>query len=541
MSLPEGNRAPRDNNRVPLLTATSYLSNSVSVPATADPATGALLVSVVGGGSSGTQYTQGGATVTNPTGNSLIYFNGSNQPIAVTSSNPLPITGTISVGSTADESAFTAGTSTTGPIAGVFNDGVTALTSGQQGTIRATTNRGLHANLRNSAGTEVGTSTTPLQVSLANTATNATAVKVDGSAVTQPVSGTFWQTTQPVSGTFFQTTQPVSLATNTPTLQSGSTTAVTQATASNLNATVVGVGTAGTPSGGILTVQGATSMTKLLVTPDSVALPSNQSVNVSQINAVTPLMGNGVTGTGSQRVTIASDNTAFSVNATLSAETTKVIGTVNQGTSPWVIGQSTAASLNATVVGTGTFAVQAAATLNAETTKVIGVVRTADGSGNLLTSTSNALDINIKSGSIANTSFAATQATGSNLHTVVDSGTITTVSTVTAVTAITNALPAGANALGTVGTTSAVINVGQKTVSTTAVQISASSTIPTNGIIIQALSTNAASIFVGGSGVLTSTGFELTAGQSMSFTANLNTLYIISVASTTDKICWNVE
>lgn len=51
-------------------------------------------------------------------------------------------------------------------------------------------------------------------------------------------------------------------------------------------------------------------------------------VNIKEINAVTPLMGNGTTGTGSLRVTIASDNTAFSVNATLSAETTKVIGTV---------------------------------------------------------------------------------------------------------------------------------------------------------------------------------------------------------------------
>ena len=38
------------------------------------------------------------------------------------------------------------------------------------------------------------------------------------------------------------------------------------------------------------------------------------SVNVAQINGVTTLMGNGVTGTGSQRVTIASDNTAFTVN-----------------------------------------------------------------------------------------------------------------------------------------------------------------------------------------------------------------------------------
>jgi hypothetical protein len=74
-------------------------------------------------------------------------------------------------------------------------------------------------------------------------------LRVDGSGVTQPVSGTFWQATQPVSGT----------VTTTP--------------------------------------------------------PSNASTNIAQINAVTPLMGNGVTGTGSQRVTIASDNTAFTVNA----------------------------------------------------------------------------------------------------------------------------------------------------------------------------------------------------------------------------------
>lgn len=90
----------------------------------------------------------------------------------------------------------------------------------------------------------------------------------------------------------------------------------------------------GAKSAGTLRVVLATDQpaltNKLLVTPDSVALPANQSVNVSQVNGVTTLMGNGVTGTGSQRVTIASDNTAFSVNAaaTLSAETTKVIGTV---------------------------------------------------------------------------------------------------------------------------------------------------------------------------------------------------------------------
>ncbi len=36
--------------------------------------------------------------------------------------------------------------------------------------------------------------------------------KVDGSGVTQPVSGTFWPATQPVSGTFWQATQPISAA-----------------------------------------------------------------------------------------------------------------------------------------------------------------------------------------------------------------------------------------------------------------------------------------------------------------------------------------
>jgi hypothetical protein len=40
----------------------------------------------------------------------------------------------------------------------------------------------------NSSGTELATSSNPLQVSLANTAANSTAVKVDNSAVTQPVS-----------------------------------------------------------------------------------------------------------------------------------------------------------------------------------------------------------------------------------------------------------------------------------------------------------------------------------------------------------------
>lgn len=94
--------------------------------------------------------------------------------------------------SAVDEAAFTAGSSVFAPAGGIYQTTPTAdpLVSGQQGLVQMTINRAFHTNLRNASGVEIGTSLTPLQVTLANTGANATAVKVDGSAVTQPVSGT---------------------------------------------------------------------------------------------------------------------------------------------------------------------------------------------------------------------------------------------------------------------------------------------------------------------------------------------------------------
>lgn len=46
----------------------------------------------------------------------------------------------------------------------------------------------------------------------------------------------------------------------------------------------------------------------------TVSITSNSAVNIAQMNGVTTTMGNGVAGTGVQRVAIASDNTAFTVN-----------------------------------------------------------------------------------------------------------------------------------------------------------------------------------------------------------------------------------
>jgi hypothetical protein len=96
---------------------------------------------------------------------------------------------------TADNSAFTFGTTSVSPIGAVVDDVATnAVTENSFGAPRMSTTRVLYVDLK-------------------QTQANATALKVDGSAVTQPVSGTFWQATQPVSGTFWQATQPVSIAT----------------------------------------------------------------------------------------------------------------------------------------------------------------------------------------------------------------------------------------------------------------------------------------------------------------------------------------
>ncbi len=94
------------------------------------------------------------------------------------------------------------------------------------------------------------------------------------------------------------------------------------------------LGTAGTASADVISVQGIASMTPLLATVTNAgtfavqvttlpalptganvigALSANQSVNVAQMNGVTPLMGAGNTGTGSPRVTIATDQVAIPI------------------------------------------------------------------------------------------------------------------------------------------------------------------------------------------------------------------------------------
>lgn len=114
-------------------------------------------------------------------------------------------------------------------------------------------------------------------------------------------------------------------------------------------------GTAGlrsaTTISGVATAANQTTMITSLQLIDNIV--SGAGANISQINGVAPLMGNGITGTGSPRVTIASDNTAFTVNAAQSGTWTvtgaggtfPVTGTVtaNAGTGTFVVGDGVGA------------------------------------------------------------------------------------------------------------------------------------------------------------------------------------------------------
>lgn len=93
-----------------------------------------------------------------------------------------------------DNSTFTVGSTLFTPMGGTFNDAATDPTAGQGAVARITSKRGVHVNLRTAAGTEIGTSGSPIRVDPTGT-------------TTQPVSGTVqaaqsgaWSVTN-VSGT----------------------------------------------------------------------------------------------------------------------------------------------------------------------------------------------------------------------------------------------------------------------------------------------------------------------------------------------------
>lgn len=79
-----------------------------------------------------------------------------------------------SSGQVADKTAFTYGTSLELTVGAVFQDTSPTVTAGSTNALRMNAQRGLHSNLRNASGVEIGIT--------------GSALIVDGSAVTQPIS-----------------------------------------------------------------------------------------------------------------------------------------------------------------------------------------------------------------------------------------------------------------------------------------------------------------------------------------------------------------
>jgi hypothetical protein len=107
------------------------------------------------------------------------------------------VTGCSATAGFTDNSAFTAGTTTETNIGGVYNDSLATLSSGNAAAARLTSYRALHINLRNSSGTEIGTSGSALYVQFPS----AQSVSVSGTPSVS-ISGTPTVTANAGSGTF---------------------------------------------------------------------------------------------------------------------------------------------------------------------------------------------------------------------------------------------------------------------------------------------------------------------------------------------------
>lgn len=403
-------RARFDVNNIHTLTGVSSSDGSTPVELWADPSTHALVVGasvtlskdnipatsltqavavqiVDGSGNQitsfggGTQYTDAGVPPAHPIGPTLL-FNNAGAWATVGSATPLPVTGSLTVGGTTDNSAFTAGTTTGTPTMGFYHSTIDTVTDGRAAAVGITNKRAMLVTLQTSAGADTGVSASPLQVSLANTAANGTAVKVDGSAVTQPVSGPLTDTQLRASAV------PVSLTSTTITGTVTISGAVTNAGTFAVQDTVLDaalISQEATTSGVKgLTIFGAVTTnapTYTTLKSDALSLDTAGLLRVSLKD--TPANTNKLLVTA-DAITFASPQHIIADSGTISTITNVVHVDDNSG--------------SLTVDNGGTFAVQA--TLSAETTKVIGVTRTADGAGNLVTSTGNALDINIKSGNL---------------------------------------------------------------------------------------------------------------------------------------------
>ena len=574
---------PRDANRVPFLTAASTADGITPVVLEADPTTHLLQVSSSGGGGGGTQYTDGSSTIAHPIGTIPVYDK-AGTITAVSVANPLPVSATVSTAGLATSTIQTDGTQKTQLTDGtnivnvLKSDGTAAgqnaqLVAGTGLNLTSLTAGSLNADLIastdvtnyrfgsiNVAGTWSGT------ISVQGSHDNSTffAVTITGNDGSYTANGTFTtnaiknfaiyfrylriRMTAYVSGTATATAQLNTLAmpmatagaSQVGTWTVGSNSATGSAVPANAffmgmsdGTNLLGIRTAGSDGASSSSVLASTIMPYNGTTYDRV-----RSANGASNTTGTGLLGVGnlgYDGTNWQSIGAVAGDAGFNGLATSSATKTYTFTTSGSGAQLVTFsngqnyiptaGYAWIELVNATQ-GVGSVAVSQWSPTSGGTyigTNNWGYSTNTTSSFGVPLST-NIIGWSAIHGNYFQISFSA-----------LTSGTVSGTITLRAMSQPVN----GLSITGSVGTASAVVNVGQQTSNTSAVQLSASSTVPTNGIVIEALIANAAVVYIGGSGVTTSTGFQLSPGQSLTLTCNLNTIYVIG-SNATDKVCWSV-
>lgn len=238
---------------------------------------GNLLVNVAAGGGAGGTSSTFGADIPG-TGTAIGVQNPSGKMVTllVDGSGNLKTTGGGGGGggtSSVDEAAFTAGVDSLTLSGTVFNDSLADLTSGQGGVQRSTAKRAVHVNLRNIAGTEIGTASTPLR-------TDPT-----GSTI-QPVSGTV---TASVTGTV-TANAGTNLNTSALALETGGNLASIKSNTDKIPSQGQALAAASTPV--VLTAAQITTLTPPTNTGYATsALQTTGNTSVGNIDTKTPALG----------------------------------------------------------------------------------------------------------------------------------------------------------------------------------------------------------------------------------------------------------
>lgn len=339
-------------------------------------------------------------------------------------------------------------------------------------------------------------------------------LSVDASGTTVPVSGTFWQATQPIS------------AASLP-LPSGAATSAKQPA----------LGTAGTASSDVITVQGIASMTALKVDGSAVTQPISGSVSVSNFPATQPVSGTVTANAGTGTFTVdASGHTvpisAASLPLPSGAATDATVANVQGSASGGTAGSKSSLSggvynSSAPTLTTGQ---QASLQLNssgglkvdgsAVTQPVSGTVTANAGTGTM--SIAGTVTANAGTGTMT-----VGQSSGSNLHVNVDSAPTTAVTQ--SGTWTVNSKPSPPTAL--------TVKSAAVTIGTSAVRLTNDGSAPPSTrvlLVAQLNPSSTANCFFGPSTVTSSgatRGVQMLAGQIFSFNYDAGDYYAVCDAS----------